>query len=99
VTIFWLVLVAIGLIKKQPRSYWTAVGWTVFIQVACQYLFHDRTGLLTPWVERVTGGGPMIAVFAVFGLTLAWGLPLFLVRRGYRRGPVPVSLPKPPSSN
>ena len=97
--VFALILIAVGIIKKQPRSYWISVGWAVLIQFACQYLFHMDTGLVTPWVKKITGDGPMMAAYGILVIVLAWVLPLFLVRRGYRRGAVPVPPPTLPDSN
>ena len=89
--IFAIILVAIGLLRKQSRDYWIAAATAVGVQFVVALLFHGKTGLLTPALREATGDGPAMAVIAIGIMVLAWVVPIAIAARGYKRKTPPKS--------
>lgn len=89
--IFILVLVLIGLIKKQRAAYWYHACAAVFVQVIVSVLCRGGGTLQDPsgdgpiahLVRVAVNDGPLIGVFAILVIALGWALPIWIVRRGY----------------
>ncbi|HVV51811.1 MAG TPA: hypothetical protein VHO06_19240 [Polyangia bacterium] len=91
-----VLLVVIGLVKKQGARYWLAALGAVLFQVVVSYLFQYHTGIVTPYVKRATHDGKLMEVYAMVFVALSWGVPAFVARCGYRRKrplPAPSSVP------
>lgn len=93
IMIFAVVLLVLGLVRKQPRKYWIAAFIAVLFQAVMNVLFHMDTGLLAPTMKQLVGDGPAEGVYAIVVIVVAWGVPVFLVSRSYQRQPK-----APPSS-
>jgi len=93
--IFAIILVAIGLLRKQPRRYWIHAACAIGFQFIMGYLFNDQSGLLTPTLRMATGDGPAMALIAIVLVVILWAVPIAIVQRGYKRTPSPPSVPPP----
>jgi hypothetical protein len=97
-------IIAIGLIKKQPRRYWyygaAAVLWLFVVSLLLSGggTLEDQRGdgLLMVPIRRALGDGSGMGIVAFVVVLLAWVPAIGLLRRGYVR-PKPLSvLPKNP---
>lgn len=91
--IFAIVLVVLGLATKQPQRYWIFAGAALLTQVIVGALLAgggtledpQGDGIVTQWVRGATNDGPAMGLYAIVVLALGWGVPLFLVYKGYVR--------------
>lgn len=80
-----IVLVIIGLGKRQAARYWVAAFWAVLFQAVVAYLFQYHTGLLTPAVKRALHDGKLMEAYGMLFVALSWGVPAVIARCGYRK--------------
>lgn len=90
-----VVAALVGLLRRQARRYWVHAAGAVAVQVLVLFLgagggtLEDPSGdgLITREVRRATDDGPAMAAFGLAVIALGWGIPLWLLRRGYRLPP------------
>jgi hypothetical protein len=105
--IFIAIVVILGLVTRQPRRYWAYAGAAVGVQLLTGFLFagggtlEDPTGdgLITASIRRATNDGPQMGILGLGVIALAWGVPIWLVARGYQRKRSPASTPAPEAGN
>jgi hypothetical protein len=103
--IFCIILVFVGLYTDQPRRFWTNAGAAVAFQLIVFTLFSGGgtlqdprgDGLTTAVVRRATNDGPQMFYVALVVIALAWGVPGWLISRGYQKKPRPGTASPPPA--
>lgn len=93
--LFIVVLVIVGLVKRQQRKYWLHVIAAVFVQNLTALLFAaggtlenpDGDGNITAMVRGATNDGPEVAALAIVAIGLGWAVPIWLAMRGYSARP------------
>lgn len=93
--IFIAVVLILGLVTKQPRRYWLFALAAVATQLLVGFLFAGGgtlgdsrgDGMITAWLRRVTNDGPQMGLLGLGVIALGWGLPIWLLTRGYSRKP------------
>ncbi len=101
--IFIVIVVILGLVTRQPRRYWAYAAAAVGVQLLTGFLFagggtlEDPTGdgLITASIRRATNDGPQMGVLGLGVIALAWGVPIWLVARGYKKKQSLASTPAP----
>jgi len=91
--IFLAIVVVLGLAGRQGHRYWAHALAAFGMQVVVGFLFYGggtlddptRDGLITAMVRQAANDGPMMGVFGLFVIALGWGVPIWLVVRGYKR--------------
>lgn len=91
--IFIVILVVLGLVTRQPHRYWRYAAVAVAVQLLIGFLFAGGgtienpagDGLVTASIRQATNDGPEMAILGVAVIVLGWGLPIWLVSRGYQR--------------
>ncbi len=91
--IFIAIVIILGLATRQPRRYWAYAAAAVAVQLLTGFLFagggtlEDPTGdgLITAWIRRATNDGPQMGLVGLGVIALAWGVPIWLVARGYQK--------------
>lgn len=100
--LFLAIVAVIGFTRKQPSRYWFHAAAALAIQLTATALFagggtlEDPTGdgLLTRIVRQAANDGPAVALMILPALLVGWGIPIYLVKRGYVRReqfPAPVA--------
>jgi hypothetical protein len=93
--IFIAILIILGLVTKQPREYWIYSTAAVLIQFVLGYLLAaggtlenpQGDGVITHFVRQAVDGGPLMGLWGLFVITVAWGVPIFIVTRSYTKKP------------
>ncbi len=91
--IFLITLIAIGFIKKQPKKYWWHSLAAVATQSILYILFNGKgtldnpsaDGYITAIIRSATNDGEIMALYALAVVILAWGLPIYIVYKGYKK--------------
>lgn len=89
--IFLVIAIIFGLIKKQPRKYWINASFAVGLAFVLGLLLAGGgtlenpkgDGIITHFVRSSTDDGPLMGVWAIFVICITWGLPLYIIKRGY----------------
>lgn len=92
-----IVLVVIGLVKRQGWRYWVACLGAAGFYLLMQVLFNADRGVATPSLRRATGDGAGMGAVAILVIALTWGGVIMIVRKGYRK-PAPKTVDTPPPS-
>jgi len=86
-----IILVAIGLLRRQPKRYWLHSACAIGAQILMGYLFNAQSGLLTPALRQAAGDGTAMGLVALVLVVAMWAIPIAIAKRGYQRKP-----PSPP---
>lgn len=90
--LFLAVVVVMGLVWRRTKRFWSHAAAAFLAQFLAGFLFYaggtlqDPTGdgLVTAVVREATGDGPLVALLAFPALLLGWGVPIWLLVRGWR---------------
>jgi len=91
--LFLLIVVALGFYSKQEKRYWMFAASAVAIQLLAQLLFSaggtlenpTGDGYITALVRQATNDGAGVLGVLPFAIGLGWGLPIYLIHKGYKR--------------
>ncbi|MDD9822872.1 MAG: hypothetical protein OXU98_08330 [Gammaproteobacteria bacterium] len=89
--LFVAIIVIFGLVTKQPTKYWWYSLMAVAVQTTAGFLFYaggslddpSGDGLITGMVRQASNDGPEVLFMLPFAMILGWGVPIWLVVRGY----------------
>jgi hypothetical protein len=80
-----IILLIIGLVRKQAARYWVAAFWAVLFRALVSYLFQYHTGVVTPYVKRALHDGKLMEAYGMLFVVLSWGVPALIARCGYQK--------------
>ena len=88
-----VIAIVIGLSTKQEEKFWKYVVFAIATQLLTDLLFSGRgtlqnpagDGLITQFVRSFSNDGPIMASMIIPALLFGWGLPIFLIYRGYKK--------------
>ena len=91
--LFFLIVIALGFFPKQDMRYWLFAASAIAIQLLAQILFNgggtvdDPTGdgYITAMVRQSTKSDDGVLWIFPFAMILMWGLPIYLIHKGYKR--------------
>ncbi len=93
--LFAAISIGIGLWKSQPKRYWLHAIGAIGSQLLVGVLFSGDgslanpagDGLITALARSATNDGPEMAFLGIAAILLGWGVPIWLLHRGFvRRG-------------
>ncbi len=90
--LFLAVVVVLGLVWRRTKWFWSHAAAAVVVQFLTGFLFYaggtleDPTGdgLITAAVRQAAGDGPIVGLVVIPALLFGWGVPIWLVVRGWR---------------
>jgi hypothetical protein len=88
-----IVAIVIGFVRKQERRYWIFAACAVLSQNLANILFSARgtlenpnaDGYITAIVREITNDGPALLWLFPITMFFAWGLPFYLLYKGYKK--------------
>lgn len=91
--IFAVALIILGLVTNQPQKYWIYSFIAVLTQFVLGYLLAgggtlenpQGDGVVTHLVRQMVDDGPLMALWGIVVIVIVWGVPLFIVTRGYTK--------------
>jgi len=91
--IFVAIVVILGFATRQPLRYWRYAAAAVAVQLLTGFLLAgggtledpSGDGLITAWIRRATNDGPQMTLLGLGVIALGWGVPIWLLVRGYER--------------
>ncbi len=91
--LFLLIVIAQGFFPKQDKRYWMFAAAAVATQSLADLLFRaggtlqdpSGDGYITALIRQSTNDGPGILWIMPLAIGLGWGLPIYLIYRGYKR--------------
>ena len=101
--IFLGVVMVLGLRTRQPRRYWYHAACALAIQLTVAVLFAGagategmtEVGLIPAILRQGTNAAPLGGVAGLVSLAFGWGVPIWLVNRGFvRKGGMPLEEPE-----
>lgn len=91
--LFFLIVIALGFFPKQDKRYWTFAASAIAIQLLAQFLFSaggtlenpNGDGYITALIRQATKDGAEVLWVLPFAMGFGWGLPIYLIHKGYKR--------------
>jgi hypothetical protein len=91
--IFLLFVVALGILTSQKRRYWGFAFAAVLLQNLTVFLLSGGgtledprgDGYITAIVRAASNDGPIVVGVGVLAMVLGWGVPIYLVNKGFQR--------------
>ena len=91
--LFLLMVLVLGFWTKQDARYWKFAFCAFALQLLATVLFKARgtlenpaaDGFITALVRRATNDGAEVAWLMPLAIAIGWGVPIYLIYKGYKR--------------
>ena len=98
--IFLIFVVGLGVLTAQKKRYWLYALGAVFLQNLTMFLLSGGgtledprgDGYITAIVRSSFNDGPIVAGLGLLALILGWGVPIYLIQRGFQKKQKPQDL-------
>jgi len=98
--IFLIFVIGLGVLTAQKRRFWLYALGAVFLQNLTALLLSGGgtledprgDGYITAIVRASSNDGPIVAGLGLLAVVLGWGVPIYLIKRGFQRNPKPQDL-------